>query len=111
MKWKNTRKTLERIPEDKWQWKPHDKSGSVGWLAGHIATMPGMGGDDHQDRKFLITRQLDGPNMQMPKIENKQQLLAEFDKNVAETRGGAGRGERSGDHEGMVTAGGRQACV
>ena len=29
---------------------------------------------------------VDGPSMQMPKIENKQQLLAEFDKNVAETR-------------------------
>ena len=32
-----TRKTLERLPEQKWNWKPHDKSGTVGWLAGHIA--------------------------------------------------------------------------
>jgi hypothetical protein len=25
-----TRKTLERVPEDKWEWKPHEKSGSLG---------------------------------------------------------------------------------
>ncbi len=37
----NTRRVLERVPDDKWNWKPHDKSGTVGWLAGHIATLPG----------------------------------------------------------------------
>ena len=30
---KNTRKVLERVPDDKWGWKPHEKSGTVGWLA------------------------------------------------------------------------------
>jgi hypothetical protein len=24
----NTKKTLERVPLDKWDWKPHEKSGS-----------------------------------------------------------------------------------
>ncbi len=37
----NTRKTLERIPEDKLEWKPDPKSMSLGRLAGHIAEMPG----------------------------------------------------------------------
>ena len=36
----NTRKTLERVPDDKWNWKPHDKSGTVGWLACHVGTIP-----------------------------------------------------------------------
>jgi uncharacterized damage-inducible protein DinB len=38
----NTRKMLERVPSDaqKWSWKPHDKSGTLGWLAGHLATLP-----------------------------------------------------------------------
>ena len=81
----NTRKTLERIPDDKWNWKPHDKSGSVGWLAGHIATMPGWAAMTIKTENFDYAP-VDGPSMQMPKIENKQQLLAEFDKNVAETR-------------------------
>lgn len=37
-----TRKFLERIPEDKLQWKPHEKSMSAGQLALHIAVSPGQ---------------------------------------------------------------------
>ena len=37
----NTRKTLERIPEDKFGWKPHEKSMTLGRLSGHIAELPG----------------------------------------------------------------------
>lgn len=33
----NTRKVLERVPEDKLTWKPHAKSMSLGELAFHIA--------------------------------------------------------------------------
>jgi uncharacterized damage-inducible protein DinB len=36
-----TRKALERVPEDKLSWKPHEKSMSLGQLAMHIATLPG----------------------------------------------------------------------
>lgn len=78
----NTRKTLERIPEDKWNWKPHDKSGTVGWLASHIATLPGW------LAMTINTEQLDyapvnGPAYQPPKIENRKELLAIFDKECA----------------------------
>ncbi len=81
----NTRKTLERVSDDKWGWKPHEKSGTLGWLAGHIATMPGWVGIT------MHTEELDyapanGPAYQPPKLENRQQLLAEFDENVAEAR-------------------------
>jgi uncharacterized damage-inducible protein DinB len=81
----NTRKTLERCPDDKWNWKPHEKSGTVGWLAGHIATMPGW------TAVTLTTDQLDyapvdGPAYQPPKTDNRKELLAVFDKNVAEAR-------------------------
>ncbi|MDE3187631.1 MAG: DinB family protein [Acidobacteriota bacterium] len=36
-----TRRFLERLPEDKLTWKPHDKSMSAGQLALHLATVPG----------------------------------------------------------------------
>jgi Uncharacterized protein conserved in bacteria len=36
-----TRRFLERLPESKLSWKPHDKSMSAGQLALHIATVPG----------------------------------------------------------------------
>ena len=37
-----TRKTLERVPEDKPDWKPHDKSMTMSRLAGHVAELPGF---------------------------------------------------------------------
>src|SRR5687768_3254081 len=36
-----TRKFLERLPQDKLDWRPHPKSMSAGQLALHIATAPG----------------------------------------------------------------------
>ena len=32
-----TRKLLERVPEDKWDWTPHEKSMKLGRLACHVA--------------------------------------------------------------------------
>jgi uncharacterized damage-inducible protein DinB len=80
-----TRKVLERCPDEKWNWKPHEKSGTVGWLAGHVATMPGW------IAVTLTTDELDyapvdGPAYQPPKTDNRKELLAVFDKNVAEAR-------------------------
>ncbi len=36
----NTRKMLERVPFDKTDWKPHEKSTALGRLATHIAETP-----------------------------------------------------------------------
>ncbi len=81
----STRKTLERVPDEKWNWKPHDKSGTVGWLANHIATLPGW------ITMTINTEELDyapvnGPSYQQSKIENRKELLATFDKESAEAR-------------------------
>jgi uncharacterized damage-inducible protein DinB len=81
----STRKTLELVPDEKWNWKPHDKSGTVGWLAGHIATLPGW------ITMTINTEQLDyapvnGPSYQPPKTENRKEVLAVFDKEAAEAR-------------------------
>ena len=82
---KNTRKVLERVDDKQWDWKPHAKSGSVGWLASHVATMTSW------IPFTLKTEELDyapvnGPSYEPPKIENRQQLLGELDKGVAEAR-------------------------
>lgn len=39
----NTRRTLERVPEDKPDYKPHEKSMPMGKLAMHCATLPLFG--------------------------------------------------------------------
>ena len=64
---KSTRKVLERAPDDKWGWKPHEKSGTVGWLAAHIGTVPGW------ITMTINTNELDyapvdGPGYEPPKI-------------------------------------------
>jgi uncharacterized damage-inducible protein DinB len=38
----STRRVLERVPEDQFDWKPHQKSMSLGQLALHVATIPGI---------------------------------------------------------------------
>ncbi|MGB2676221.1 MAG: DinB family protein [Candidatus Acidiferrum sp.] len=81
----NTRKTLERAPDQQWNWKPHEKSGTLGWLAGHVGTVP------EWIAMTIKTEELDyapvgGPAYQPPKIENRAQLLAAFDKAAAEAR-------------------------
>src|SRR5262252_6005641 len=39
---KTTRRVLERVPADKLSWKPHPKSMSLGALALHVASSPGV---------------------------------------------------------------------
>src|SRR5262245_48565048 len=39
-----TRKLLDRIPDDRLSWKPHEKSMSLGGLATHLANLPTWGG-------------------------------------------------------------------
>jgi len=77
----NTRKTLERIPDNKWDYKPHAKSGTMGWYAGHLANLPSWPiftiGQDELD----LAQPFD-----MPSTKNRQEVLAVFDKNVAEAR-------------------------
>ena len=82
---KNTRTTLERVPDDKWGWKPHEKSGTVGWLASHIGTVPGWLTITIQTTE-LDYAPVNGPAWEPPKITNRKELLAEFDKEVAEAR-------------------------
>ena len=37
---KSTARILERVPREKFAWKPHEKSMSLGQLAWHIANLP-----------------------------------------------------------------------
>jgi uncharacterized damage-inducible protein DinB len=81
----NTRKSLERVPEGKFDWKPHTKSMSMGALATHIASIP------HWGKLTLDTPSFDvnppgGQQVRQPKFKSKTEILAFFDKNVPEAR-------------------------
>jgi uncharacterized damage-inducible protein DinB len=75
-----TRRTLERVPDDKLGWKPHEKSMSLGRLASHIAEMPSWG------VVGLNMDVLDMANYKPWEGASRAEILAVFDKNVAEAR-------------------------
>lgn len=80
-----TRKTLERVPEDKFGWKPHEKSMTMVRLATHVAELPGWAAFTiGQDSLDIAPK--DGPAYQSPKVNSRQELLAIFDKSVVEGR-------------------------
>lgn len=76
-----TRKVLERVPEDKFDWKPHTKSFSLGALAAHVAALPTWGAET------LNKSEIDVAGGQPPAAPpSKTALMAAFDANVAATR-------------------------
>jgi uncharacterized damage-inducible protein DinB len=81
----NTRKALERVPEEKWNWKPHEKSGTLGWLAGHVGRLPEWLTMTLNSENFDYAP-VNKPTYTPPKIENVKQLLAAFDKASADAR-------------------------
>jgi uncharacterized damage-inducible protein DinB len=82
---KTTRKTLERVPEDKVAWKPHDTSMPMGRLAGHIAEMVGFAAQTFQGDSFDFAPP-GAPRTQPTVMTSRQQLLDIFDKNAASAR-------------------------
>jgi uncharacterized damage-inducible protein DinB len=80
----NTRRTLERIPEETPDFKPHDKSMPCGRLAMHVATLPTFA-------KYIITEpEMDMANRKLPQSDmtfrTRDILLATFDSAVNEAR-------------------------
>src|SRR5262245_18421446 len=77
---KTTRRLLERVPADKFDWKPHEKSMEFGRLASHIAEMFSW------TVPSLHPPELDFAKMDYKPFEPKttEDLLEFFDKNVAE---------------------------
>src|SRR5579863_9210010 len=81
----NTRRTLERVPEDKLAWKPHEKSGTMGWLAGHLANIPDW--VVHTIKHDSLDLAPQGVQVSPPpQPKSRQELLEVFDKNVSAAR-------------------------
>jgi uncharacterized damage-inducible protein DinB len=80
-----TRKTLERVPETNTDWKPHDKSMSMGRLAGHLAELPSLV-PLALERDSMDFRPSGAPPRQPNMMSTRTKLLEDFDKNVAAAR-------------------------
>lgn len=75
-----TRKMLALVPDDKYGWKPHEKSMTVKQLATHIAELPGW------IPMAINTDELDfaGNPYKPEDINNTNDLLAYYEKNFAQ---------------------------
>jgi uncharacterized damage-inducible protein DinB len=81
----NTRKTLERIPDDKFGWKPHPKSFAFGALATHVAQMTGWTADTMTKDSFDYAPPGEQPHPNPLAASNKE-LLEMFDNGVTKAR-------------------------
>jgi uncharacterized damage-inducible protein DinB len=76
-----TRKFLERLPEDKLTWKPHNKSMSAGQLAYHLASVPGG------VIRFVQNNPVQAPefaSFQQP--GSREEILKAFEESIATVR-------------------------
>ena len=79
-----TRKVIERVPDDRIEWKPHAKSFPMGHLAQLVAMIPGWTFHVLTKPEFDIAPR-EGPTA-VYRFLPVEQLLSLFDKNVAEAR-------------------------
>lgn len=81
----NTRKMLERVPEAKFGWKPHEKSFTLGQLASHLANVPTW------MAPTILQSELDfapvgGEPFTTPQASSTAELVKFFDDNTAAAR-------------------------
>ena len=74
-----TRRLLERLPEDRLDWKPHAKSRTLGELATHVTELPRWGMRS-RGTSFQVGSE------PAPPLRTVADYLTRFDANVAESR-------------------------
>lgn len=81
----NTRKTLERVPDEKFSWQPHGKSMTMGRLSSHLADIPGW--IEHTlAHESIDVNPPDGEHQQPNQCATRAEVLKRFDENVAKGR-------------------------
>jgi uncharacterized damage-inducible protein DinB len=81
----NTRKTLERIPDDKFGWKPHEKSTALGALASHLANLVSWANTAIEREQFDMAPE--GTPLKAAEYHSREEVLNAFDNNVSAARG------------------------
>jgi len=81
----NTRKALERIPDDKLDWRPHEKSFDMRAMLTHMANMPKWSVMTINESSFDMEPEGEEPIKEEP-VETVEGALEMFDANVAAAR-------------------------
>ncbi|HEX2201695.1 MAG TPA: DinB family protein [Longimicrobium sp.] len=78
-----TRRALERVPEGRNGWKPHEKSMELGYLAGLVATIPAWIASMATEAELDLEKP---GELQTKPYESRAELLAAFDQAMARAR-------------------------
>ena len=76
----NSRKMIERVPTDKLDWRPHEKSMTIGRLATHIADIPIWFGRIINSEDFDFATAVFNRDVK----DNTEEILKLFDKRLHE---------------------------
>jgi uncharacterized damage-inducible protein DinB len=76
-----TRRMLEVVPADRLDWKPHEKSMSLGQLAIHVATIPG-GVAELLKMETMHTGDFEGPSLP----GSTEEILEALDESLGKAR-------------------------
>src|SRR4030095_13645798 len=80
-----SRRALEQVPADKYNWKPHEKSMIFGYLANMVATIPvWIAMQINQDE--LDVAPVDGGTIEQKRLNTGEELLQALDKAAAAAR-------------------------
>ncbi len=82
---RTTRAVISRVPEADAEWRPHEKSMTLGQLASHVVNIVRWGGATFE-REGLDLASPDAALFAPPKFETTGGLVEQFDANVAEAR-------------------------
>jgi len=78
-----TRRLLERVPDDRLTWKPHEKSMTMGRLATHLSNIPHWSGTILNDTSFDLATA--APNGEAK--GSRRDILKHFEEGSAAARG------------------------
>jgi uncharacterized damage-inducible protein DinB len=82
-----TRRILERVPEGREDWKPHEKSMALGYLAALVATIPGWAAAMITQDELDVTA---AGEHQTRSVSTNRELLQVFDEAMDKARAALG---------------------
>ena len=81
-----SRRALERVPEGKFDWKPHEKSMIFGYLADMVASIPSWIAMEVNQNELDVAPADGGTRAKQAKNETSAALLAALDKTADDAR-------------------------
>lgn len=80
-----SRRALGEVPEGKYDWKPHEKSMILGYLANMVATIPTWIAMEINQEELDVAP-AEGSNMEQKKLDTSAALIEALDKSAADAR-------------------------